>query len=110
MKSGRKAVAENSARLLGPPGLFWRPGEGPADRVYAGARGGRDPRLDALIGTGISGRKAAVDGYGVSGSPDEAEIRPVQAVRGWVHRTPRKPRKTAVWGFWKDEFRGQRFF
>ena len=53
-----------------------------------------DSRLDALIGTGISGRKAASGGCGTSGSPDEAEIRPVQAVRGWVHPEPLgSPRK-----------------
>ena len=41
---------------------------------------------------------------------EEAEIRSVQAARGWVHRTPRKARKSAVRGFWKGEFRGQRVF
>ena len=47
-----------------------------------------DPRPAALIGTSISGRKAALGGCGASGSPDEAEIRPVQAARGWVPPNP----------------------
>ena len=80
MKSIRKPVAENSARLQGYLlRLFWRAGGRGLPIGYMRvpvAAGSQllDPQLDALIGTGISGRTEPLGGNEVSGSPEGPKL------------------------------------
>ena len=80
------------------------------ESACAGARGGREPTPGSATGPADRHRHFRPSGTArrqrdrwIAG---QAEISPVQAARGWVHRTPRKPRKAVVRGFWKGEFPG----